>query len=237
VLWRADCFGGAMTCSFLRLALFVSLLALGACDSIGTAPTFAESLCTDGIYAPFEGLALADPAPAYLEVVHEYADVSGEQVQGPRSGESCTQAPDPAACASAIEAARTTATRRLLSGTRGFEDDGRTQVPSYLLVERAGVVTVADTEERLAAVLGPIDTAKEAALLTYLREYDVACGGADASTAEADGTGWKLSVQYGSACGADNDREGNVVRVARDGSFELASTVLLERGDDNCQDD
>ena len=77
---------------------------------------------------------------------------------------------------------------------------------------------------------------QKAALLAYLREYTVACGGAEASTGEADGTGWKLSVQYGSACGVDNDREGNVVRVSRTGELALVSTVILERGEENCQD-
>lgn len=217
-------------------ALFGTLLplALAPVGCGGSMPMLAQTLCTGISYEPLADLSLPPgPSVPYLELRVSYGG-TGQGSAVATSGTACTNATDVDACRSALETADVTTGFESLPGAVSRSGD---MGPSrtYLVVERDGIVTTVSTDAELRALLGPIDSLKEAALLASVRGYRVVCGADDDnSTGEASGADWRVSVQSGFACGEGTKLEAHVLRVGSSGDVSIESTTVLEHGSSNC---
>lgn len=183
---------------YLRI-LFGTLLTTLAAAACSGDPSFTEALCTDGRYEPLEGLVLPDDVD-YVEYR------SGDEILYAH-GEPCGRARDRIACETALAAANVDA--GLLAD--GFETlraetcavyGTEHQAPEparYLVVNRADQITTVSTLAELRALLGPVDSVKDAALIAHMQGYGFSCAADDAKDG-FDATG----------------------QVTADGSFDLA---------------
>ena len=215
-------------------ALFGTLLPLALVGCGGSGAMLAQSLCTGSSYEPLQGLSLPPGGATYVALRTGYAGSSEPADAVASWGNACATATDAAACRASLASADvTTGFEALPDAVAPGGDRGPTR--TYLVTERDGTVTTVSNDAELRALLGPIDTLQEAALLAHVRGYRVVCGADDDnSTGEASGTGWRVSVQSGFACGEGTKLEAHVLAVTGAGDVSVESTTVLERGSSNC---
>ncbi|RYZ12737.1 MAG: hypothetical protein EOO70_08985, partial [Myxococcaceae bacterium] len=160
-------------------------------------PIYRTSLCGGGpedeSHVYMDGLQLPDKSVDYIELRH------GDEIQG-RAGWRCSRSATVERCEPAYRAVKSPA----LTGLPGAVETPpwgaglpAVSLPMYLVVERAGAFSVVATENELAALLGPVDTLAEAALLVKLRGYVFQCRESlrdTRSTGQAEGTGWRVTA-------------------------------------------
>lgn len=199
------------------LALFASITPLAACG-IDTSP-FTENYC-DG-----ELQVLADVLPAqptdYLElaIVSDNDAVQLEVFDS--AGTLCGGSSDPGDCQARFAALD----RRSALHAESY----RAISLAYTRGDEVGVV---QSESDLRALLGPIDSAADAALLVSLAqmEHRLVCD--DKNDAARDGDNFIVHTESGNGC--PSDVEEHVVEVTANGQMSVIDTVRTERGDKNC---
>jgi hypothetical protein len=212
--------------------LFVSIAstASGGCggavdDHIDVKP-FDKSVCEKGNY-PGSAMDLRPGAPVdgiQLRTRSGYTAPATSTVVA-TSGEPCKTAKDKTRCLDALGTMVPTSTF--------FIGPGYDVAQDYWLATTSGDdVRVYGTAADVRALLVPIDTADEAALVMAVQlpsqRIDCAAGNVHASKT----SGWDVLTRSGSGCGDDVER--HVVHVAPDGTVSITATEVLQKGDPNC---
>lgn len=104
----------------------------------------------------------------------------------------------------------------------------------YLAVTRGDEVRAIDSDAAWRAFLGPIDTAQEAALLTWSQDYRISCTDRARGGVRAVPGGYEVIGTKGITCGPGTALRRYVVFVDADGRLSERSEEVLERGDPNC---
>ncbi|CAN5438203.1 hypothetical protein BH09MYX1_BH09MYX1_16180 [soil metagenome] len=203
--------------------MLAAALACSSASATGDAidrSTFTDNACTNGIYAPLRDVTFNE-LQIYVALVMEQ---SGVGASAPRAviasnGVPCTLAADETVCLALVKSAASQAsvwTRERCGGA------GCTKDSFYFVVESKGAVRVVDTNAGLAVLVGPVESAHDAALLAvYGQDLD----GMDCSAPQlrplADGT---FDVFLGHGDRACTDRVERVVHVAKDGSTTVVAS-------------
>ncbi|MCY1044513.1 ferritin-like domain-containing protein [Corallococcus sp. bb12-1] len=167
-------------------------------------------------------------APDFFQVRSVYRGSPASESQPVSSyGQACATATDATACQSAL------AELRVEQGLRSYCVDF---CPDYFLVTTLGdEVKTYSTLESLKALLGPIDTEQEAALLTAASGYALKCSDIvqGAVKSNADGSFNVIGTQ-GYACGEDSALKQIVLRVSASGDISEEQQHTLEKGSGSC---
>ncbi len=179
-------------------------------------PPPPPGLCsTDGRWQALDGLTLTrDPS-----WIGQIESVPGgiPQITVER-GERCADATDTPACVAAItELEQTTYQRALLTQT-------------------GDAVDALEEEAELLGLLGPIDTAHEAALVAWRAGYDIWCSETDPTSVTQIPGGWRVvGYRQSGGCGTPWVTTRHTVRVESSGAVtEESSEVIREEEDFGC---
>jgi hypothetical protein len=201
-------------------AILASLVPIGlaasGCDSPVSA--FDQRVCVMQ-----QGAALdVHPADAtdFMEV-REKSFGSEPSAALSRWGAPCTQATNPDACSAQLAGLPFSAA--LVS--RGFEVSEDFDVA----VTRGDTVGTVITPDALLALLGPIDTPSEAALVVFAQGFDTPC---DIDNVRAEGDHFVVLGTSGTTCGGDISHF--EITVQRDGTVAQGESEIYEHGDPNC---
>ncbi|NMO22266.1 ferritin-like domain-containing protein [Pyxidicoccus fallax] len=143
------------------------------------------------------------------------------------SGTACATANDKAACESALSG---------LTSPGGFRRDCQDLCSEYYVATTRGdEVKAHDTLDKLRSLLGPIDTAQEAALLAFGEGYYLSCTDLKRGAVKA-GPGGTFSVvgTKGYACGPNTAVTQYLLEVTPSGEVKEVSSAVIERGDPGC---
>lgn len=138
------------------------------------------------------------------------------------SGDRCGGASDPAACESAFEALPRESSFHVTS----FDSN----IYRSLAYRRADEVGAVVEHDQLRAFLGSIDAPGDAVLWASLKGHNVRCGPGNEVGPHDEG----YVVHTVSGHGCPNDINEHMVLVRPDGTIEVLTTVLVERGDPGC---
>lgn len=167
-------------------------------------------------YDPLQGLkmtrapsflALVQPSWEYPRAVPPTSGTFAARLVG-SAGWRCGGAHDERACE---EALRTSLANVVL------HSGSDTLSPRALIVQQGDAVQTLETWSALKALLGPIDTVSEAALVATLHDYRIECG---VSSVEARGQSYRVLAMTG-AC--DSKIGTHVLEVGRDASLKVVS--------------
>lgn len=204
-----------------EVALFVaaSLVAPATEAAPGPQPPLAQALCPafqQGAPDLLQELALPGPRPDYLALRVLQSDAEGRITAATLAelGTRCGHASNAAACEDALAHANPLGASPSLSLS-----------PYFLVVQRGNEQRTIATAPQLAALLGPIDTLHEAALVATLRGHTVRCG---VTRGELRDGHWLLGVRSGTGCG--EDVLGRVLRIDRNATLTVQSTTVLQVG-------
>lgn len=210
----------------MRLSLASSPLLLGAClpDTTG----YESPLCDNS------NVAVRGLSPPVIPDVVELRSGGGSLPDGgvaftvlSRDGTPCATAADAGACAAAFAALDPQGS--IGGGCFGF------CASYYLATTRGDEVRAYSSVEEVKAFLGAIDTAQEAAILTWASGYRLACndltnGGIKTN---ADGS-FEVIATSGVACGPGTSERRNFFRVLADGTLRQTREDIIRYGDPNC---
>lgn len=182
--------------------------------------------------------ALTDVTPATpldyvaLRQIATFATDPAETVAISAEGTPCLSSTDMTACNDALAALDALPHDGWSGAPYGFEVPTNTQ----LVYTRGDEVAAIRTHAELAAFLGSIDSANEAALLAIYGEDAVAMHRVDCASPQAravDG-GFEVLLRSGIACGPDTHVDETRFFVATDGTVTVLGTRIVERGDPGC---
>lgn len=204
-------------------AALVVLASPVACSGSGSGidtTGFDLSVCDPDGYHPVRGL---HPATAADYVSLRFASGTGGTAAAIDSdGTECAGAADQATCMAK-------ANGLVINGGWGGNFGGAQR---YLLVTRKDDAVVYASIPQLLSFLGPIDNAKEAALLaTEAHDHSIVCKPNNARAVEG---GFEVLTTSGSGCGTNDDIRNNVVRVGADGTFTIVQSEIVKPADPNC---
>ncbi|RKG90373.1 ferritin-like domain-containing protein [Corallococcus terminator] len=209
----------------LRASLATPLV-LAGCGSSANLTGYSPVECDNNSPA-ISDLSLSF-APDFVQVRSIYRDSPASESQPvSSSGQACATATDATACQSTL------AELRVEQGLRSYCVDF---CPDYFLVTTLGdEVKTYPTLESLKALLGPIDTEQEAALLTFASGYALRCSDIvqGAVKSNADGSFNVIGTQ-GYACGEGSSLKQLVLRVSASGDISEEQQHTLEKGSGNC---
>ena len=212
-------------------------LALAGCSAHASQgldrSSYTLNVCTLHHWDELASVTLADPA--------RYAELDVQSVQalggatGPDAkkdvashvGTACASATDPTTCAKTIADARAT------TGWSTYQCSGAgcTSFLSFVVTEKAGEVRVVTTEADLVALIAPIDTPADAALVAaYVLDLEGIDCSAPQVKANDDGS-FEVFLAHGGGC--NGDRQEHHVRVARDGTTTTVESATIP-GDSSC---
>ena len=197
----------------------IALAALAGCggSQIDRAP-FVASVCDADGYHPFRGIKPSGTVDGAVLHMGASDDTFGTL---------CSKAMNADACRKAVA---TNADPN--AGWFAPSSGDALHAPHTVVTTSGDEVRHLVTISELRALLGVIDTAKEAALLvTETTTHRISCGEKNVHSLQ-DGS-FEILATTGTGCG--DDIELHVVRVKRDGSIEVTERETIKRGDPNCQ--
>ena len=190
-------------------------------------------------YSAIECTPLGDPAINDLSIQPavdfvESRVLSGYGREGPvgyetraSTGEACASATDVSACQTALAEA---------SSSDGFTGNCIQLCSKYFLATTRGdeVKTWASLQE-LQNLLGAVDTAQEAALLTFAAGYRLSCETLEQGAVKRNpGGGFNVVATKGDACGEGSNLMQYVVRVSANGELREVEDHVLQKGSGPC---
>ncbi|NOK09716.1 ferritin-like domain-containing protein [Corallococcus exercitus] len=143
------------------------------------------------------------------------------------TGEACATATDVPACQTALENARS---------SDGFHG-ACIQVCSdyFLATTRGDEVKTWSTLESLQQLIGTVDTAQDAVLLTFAAGYRLSCDTLERGAVKRNKDGsFNVVGTKGFACGEGSDLTQHVVRVSANGKVDEIEDHVLEKGSGSC---
>jgi hypothetical protein len=222
-----------MRSSLLLTTLAFALAACAGCSSAKPGgldrSEYALNVCTNGSWDPLRGVTLADPARyAQLDVATSGTIGTTRGAATSHVGTPCTTAPDVAACTKAIDDATTSAstwTKQTCGGA------GCSTYSYFFVTEKAGVVTTIASQSDLVALILPVDSPAEAALVaSFAVDVEgIDCNGPQIAT-HADGS-YDVFLAHGGGC--NGDRQEKRVHVMPDGTTTTTESATIP-GDSSC---
>ncbi|MCA9658228.1 MAG: hypothetical protein KC486_07785 [Myxococcales bacterium] len=196
----------------LTVALTTALLVGAGCIGQGR---FTEDLCTAG--GSLDLLGDIDPV---IEL--DYLALRLDGAVFDEIGEPCVTAPDPVACAAALDA---------LPLESEFRAPNSQESSFYTLVfTRGAMVGAFETTAELKDFLGEIDTPAEAGLFALLNGHQIACNERD--EAGFDDGGFVVYTKSGDGCSTASKR--HVLLVRSNGRFEILKSVTKSLASPGC---
>ncbi len=216
--------------TLFRAAVSLGLVGAGGCAGRIDPAGFSDNVCTGAEFRPVVGVTPATPVD-YLALREEDDTFPGQPppAREPRvlaaTGTACATASAPVTCQGTLAALRSS------EGWRG--PGGGLDIPEhrYVVFTRGDEVGSIVSVDALAAFLGPIEVASEAAWLARERGYRILC---DGNNVRGAGTGFELRVATGHTCGEGTGIDEHVVAVSAAGVLTVLETVRVEDGNPNC---
>jgi len=216
--------------TLFQAVVSVTLVGAGGCAQRIDPADFTDNVCTGAAFRPTQGVTPAVPVD-HLALRQE-EDTSPGQPPPERApfthdafGTPCATATNPAMCQATLAGLRSS-----MGWTRpggGFVQPTHW----YAVFTRGDEVAPIVTLDALAAFLGPIDVAPEAAWLATERGYRILC---DGNNARRTADGFELRVESGQTCGRGTGIDHHVVAVTAAGVLTVRETVRERDGDPNC---
>lgn len=200
--WAALVCTSALALAACKKGLDVSELDANACD--------APALSQVKPKTPVDYLELRD------------GSASGPPILVAAVGTKCGGAKDPSACRKAFETH---------ANELGWPTGPNTGISELLVFTRGDEVGTATDLASVKALLVPIDSAQEAALVLRVQEHSVPCG---EKNAHATADGFDLFTRTGSTCGPNTGIDEHLVHVATDGTTTVLQSDRVEDGNPNC---
>ncbi len=187
---------------------------------------FTDNLC-DGKLQVLDQLS-PSAAVDYIEL-RQWYEYGGEDEPPPFTlldahGQLCGGASDVGAC----EAAFAAIPRDAAFSYADFHGTIRKQ----LAYSQGDTVAAITDPAQLRSFLGTIDTMAEAVLMASMDGYSVVCDEDNEVGEHAEG--YVVHEKRGSGCGEDDDILERVLLVKPDGTIEVLSSVVIEKGDPGC---
>ena len=182
----------------------------------------------DGRVCVYEPQALSELTPREgvdyvgLREQENFGEPTSQLRQLSEWGAACTAANDVAACQAAL-------TGLAMSSPPLTDRRGQIDVDYDVVFTDADGVTPVDTQAKLIALFGTIDTPNEATLLAFAAGYDIPCG---ENNWRLENGAYVLHGKRGDTCGSDAYHFD--VTVSPQGEVAKGDEEVTERGDDNC---
>jgi|GEM_PF-420821 len=192
---------------------------------------FAASVCDGATYNPLTGITPSQPVD-YISLRTRFVSATNEDVIS--QGTLCGTASDPAACISAVQAINPPNSNDATDLGKGWSPlsvGGGERTIRYVVTTAGDTVSTVTFLEALAVFLGPIDTAKDAALVVSQQGNSFDCSRPNARQTPE---GWELITRSGHTCGADTNLVERRIVVSPTGVVTERESVIVERGNPNC---
>ncbi|NOK36157.1 ferritin-like domain-containing protein [Corallococcus exercitus] len=213
----------------LRASLATPLVLAGCGTGSTTLTGYSNVECTPQGVPAIDDLSI-QPAQDYV-ALRQVTSYGGE---GPATyetrvsiGEACATATNVSACQTSLAEARS---------SDGFNDACIQACSKYFLATTRGdEVKTWSTLESLQQLIGTVDTAQDAALLTFAAGYSLSCDTLERGAVKRNKDGsFNVVGTKGFACGEGSDLTQHVVRVSADGKLNEVEDHVLEKGTGSC---
>ncbi|MBN8232007.1 ferritin-like domain-containing protein [Corallococcus macrosporus] len=213
----------------LRASLATPLVLAGCGTSSTNLTEYSKVECAPGGTLAIDGLSI-QPAQDYIELrqVTSYDDQEPPTyVLRASSGEACATATDVPACQTALAEARS---------SDGFTGECIQVCFDYFLATTRGdEVKTWATMDALRQLIGTVDTAQDAALLTFAAGYSLSCDALERGAVKRNPDGsFNVIGTKGFVCGEGSSLTQHVVRVSTDGTLNEVEGHVLQKGSGSC---